>query len=169
MRKCSSAFVTILVAMATTLLGLTALGLFQPGTTNPGIIAVKLMYEFDSVEQLPQQYTLLKKLVSEEDFDKLSIDDELRVVNTYFKFQAMPSKVNILRASDGFVAYTITSESDSITANTVWVFEYEKQHGKLCNIREYKCSNQIECGGEEFDWDSIHLGGASGSLPIRNN
>lgn len=164
--RAHSSLIVALTCLVAVLAAVLALSVYSWRETG-AVQAVRLMYEFGSVEELPGNYEKLRSLVAEEDFEKLSLDNELRVVNTYFKFQTLPATVEVLRSNRNFVAYTLKSESDGIAPSTVWVFECEIKAGKLCNIREYRCSNQTELGSDYFDWSSVSAGRAGGSLPFR--
>ena len=101
-----------------------------------GVTAVKLMYDFKDPANLDGQYASLRKLVNDDAWEVLSIEDELRTINAYFKFYYKPSTVSILFYRKGLVLYTLTS--DAIAPGTTWAFEYELVHGKISNVREYQ-------------------------------
>lgn len=105
-------------------------------TENLGITAVKLMYEFEKPEDLNAQYRQLRKIVSDDTWEVLNFDNELRVVNTYFKFDYNPSQVEIHYYRDGLILYNL--KTAAVPEGTLWAFQYEINHGKIDKVREYQ-------------------------------
>ena len=104
---------------------------------DPGVRCVKLMYEFKTPYELQQNQVELSRYLTNAEYKRLNIDNELRVVNTYYKFQYSASKVQIVESGDGYVLYHIIN--DNVDPNDFWVFLYEQnENGKLTNIREYR-------------------------------
>lgn len=114
-------------------------------TGDIGRSAVKLMYDFDNIEEIPQRYMTLSRFLCEEDWERLNIDNDLRAVNTYYKFNALQSEVHILDSEPGCVAYRLLN--GNIPAQTVWFFTFDIVDGKICNVREYEMLN-MKYGGE---------------------
>ncbi len=110
-----------------------------------GRATVKLMYEFETIDDLPSNYATLYQFVEEEDWIRLNIDNDLRVVNTYYKFNTLRSDVSVLGSDRGCVAYRLIN--GNIPAQTIWLFNYETAQGKIRNIREYSLTN-VKYGGE---------------------
>lgn len=102
---------------------------------------VRLMYDFDDMTELSENYAILHNLVSEEVWDKISIDNELRVINSYYKFKAEKSSVVVVYEEPGLVMYKI--KNSYIQPNMIWVLEYQKSGHKVTDIREYYCVKQI--------------------------
>lgn len=101
-----------------------------------GVTAVRLMYEFDDPEDLNDRYASLRRIVNDDAWEVLSIDDELRTVNTYFKFQYQSSSVNIRFHRKGLVLYSLVN--NALSPDTIWAFEYDIVNGKISNVREYR-------------------------------
>lgn len=103
---------------------------------NVGCQVVKLMYEFDDPLYLGPNYARLKEILSDSMWDKLNIDNDQRVVNSYYKFLNESSSVDFVFVRDGFIVYRL--HNDNIAEGTLWVFCYDIVDGKVDNIREYK-------------------------------
>ena len=54
--------------------------------------AVLAMYDYNNVEQLDAQMTVLKAMTTEEVFNQLSIDNKVRTLRVYYKFKQEKSK-----------------------------------------------------------------------------
>lgn len=110
-----------------------------------GVRIVRLMYDFNDVNDLAENYAIIRGLVAPSDWDRLNIDNEMRTVNTYFKFKAAPSHVNVVYSRPGIVVYTLTN--DNIDGDVHWVFEYDVKDNKVCNIREYRMKSLLNGAG----------------------
>lgn len=111
-----------------------------------GCQAVNLLYDFSTPRELVENQTRLQELLTEEEFERLTVDNDLRVVNAYYKFGYSESKVTVLEYSEGYVLYQILNSS--VDKNVLWVFQYDKTpDGKLTNIREYRTMNIVGTEG----------------------
>ena len=110
------------------------------GELSIGRQVLQLMYTFEEPSDLAEQYAKLKGLLTEEAWDTLNIDNELRVVNTYYKFGAKSSKVKIVYETSGLILYTL--ENENIDPNRLWAFYYDTLGKKVGNIREYKLTQE---------------------------
>ena len=101
-----------------------------------GIETVKLMYEFSVPEDILKNHQILSEIISEDEFGELSVDNELRAVNAYYKFGYAESAVHVVDSGENFVIYTL--ENENIDPTTEWLFLFDTEGGKVCNVREYK-------------------------------
>ena len=101
-----------------------------------GLRVLNLMYSYDDVNELSSNYYQIKRLVSEDDWERLNIDNEIRVVNAYMKLKGDPTRVVITKQYEGLIVYRL--ENSNVNPNTHWVFQYDIEDGKLSNIREYR-------------------------------
>lgn len=116
------------------------------GKLDVGCQAVNLLYDFSTPRELVENQARLQGLLTEEEFERLTIDNDLRVVNAYYKFGYAESRVSILEYSEGYVLYQILNSS--VDKNVLWVFQYDKtSDGRLTNIREYRLMNIVETEG----------------------
>ena len=107
------------------------------GVSNAGVQLVKAMYEFRTPEEMIDNQLIVQRMLVEDEWKRLTIDEPLRNVNAYRKFNYSASKVHILEAVDGFVTYQILN--DYINADKLWVLEYSvDKSGKLYDIKEYQ-------------------------------
>lgn len=112
---------------------------------NIGVRVVRLMYDFKAPEDLVMGQSELKTLLVEEEFERLTVDNLYRAVNTYYKFGYTSSDVVIVDYSEGYVLYRLLN--DNISSNTLWIFQYDvTRNGLLTNIREYEA---IDIGYKE--------------------
>lgn len=103
---------------------------------NPGVMAVRLMYEFESPAELVSNQSKLESILAPEEFHRLRIDDELRAVNTYFKFGYASSRVEVVSWTNGSVVYHLYNEN--IDRNQLWVFNYTMRDGLIDDVSEYR-------------------------------
>lgn len=113
---------------------------------NVGVAAVRAMYDFDTPDDLLDGQTRLQTMLTESEWERLQLDNESRVTNTYYKFYYSPSHVNIIKYSDGYVLYTL--RNNFIDEHQLWVFLYEIEQpsGKLTHIREYRLVETMKGG-----------------------
>ena len=104
-----------------------------------GTYFVKMMYEFDDIEELPDRYKGIQKYIADSLWESLDFENESRVINTYYKFKASASQVYILSSSDGIVVYRLLNSA--LSAQNIWVFDYEVSNGLLSDVKEYKMVN----------------------------
>ena len=103
---------------------------------DPGVTCVKALYNFEAPADILTNQQFLKSILTEEEFERLKIDDTNRAINAYYKFQYSSSRVVVEDFGRGYVRYRL--ENDYIDPDTVWVFLYElTSEGKITNVREY--------------------------------
>lgn len=132
--------IAILVFLLT-LLGISAKT--DTASADLGVYCVKLLYQFDLPEDILNNQQLLMSVLTEDEFERLTVDDDNRAINAYYKFQYSPSRVLVDDYGPGYVRYRL--ENEYIDANDVWVFLYElTEDGKITNVREYSVLNWKE-------------------------
>lgn len=100
-----------------------------------GIKAVKLLYNFGTVEQLDMQMADLYDITTKSVYNQLTIDNEERTLNTYLKFKNKTTTVNIIKATESYVLYTLKNVNISSDRYFVFMFDVNK-HGKIDYVRE---------------------------------
>lgn len=130
--------IVVLVCLLTCLLVLLCMQATSLGeAADPGVSCVRLMYEFETPNDIIRNQNSLQYLLTEDEFSRLTVDDELRAINSYFKFGYAASRIDIVEYSPGCVVYRIANEN--INYFDIWIFLYDQnEEGKLYNIREYK-------------------------------
>ena len=101
-------FIVWCIMFAAIAASLTVLWLVSRATSmdaNPGVVAVRLMYQFDSPRELAENQAELMRMLTEDEFSRLTVDEELRAVNTYFKFGYASSRVEVVSYRQGYVLY----------------------------------------------------------------
>ena len=102
-----------------------------------GVEAVKAMYQFNTPEELLEGQQYLKSILTEDEFERLCLDNTSRAISAYYKFGYSSSKVNVLEHYDGYVLYTILNTN--IPKQHQWVFEYKlTDEGKITDVKEYR-------------------------------
>lgn len=103
-----------------------------------GVELVRAMYDFESPAELIANQQVVKSMLTEDEWERLQLDNTLRTVSAYFKFNYNYSRVTVVDSAPGYVMYKIYNES--IPRATRWLLFYRRDadSGKLSNIREYK-------------------------------
>lgn len=100
-----------------------------------GMKAVRYMYHFQSLKELDDNMDRLKKITSDEVYEKLTIDNTDRTLRVYLKFRNKPVIVNVEKATENYVIYSLISEN--ISANRKFVFFFEtNREGTIVDVRE---------------------------------
>lgn len=115
----------------------------QERVTELGERAVKLMYDFGTVEQLDYQMNDLKAITTDAVFNQLTIDNEERTLNTYLKFKNETVTVDIVRSTNNYVMYHLITTN--ISAERLFVFFFEvDDSGKICYVREVEAIDFVD-------------------------
>lgn len=109
---------------------------------------IRVMYEFEDLNDLNEQYPQLESWVDESLWEKFSLNNDSRVISTYYKFQNLKSEVTIKNSTHRNVIYTLSN--DYIKKDTRWVFDYVVKNGKIIDIREYEV--RAYCYGTKGVW-----------------
>lgn len=122
MKKAWIRILVVAVIAASVLIGLIAYSrhLTDKKIAELGENAVKLLYDYGTVEQLDFQMSGLKEITTEEVFNQLTIDNEERTLNTYLKFKQDAVTVNVIRSTDKYVMYHL--QTNNVSANRIFVF-----------------------------------------------
>lgn len=112
-----------------------------------GVYAVQKLYTFEDINDLPGQLLQLKPYLSDEAWDYLNLDNESRAITAYYKFATKGSQAVTVDVKPGLVAYRILNPN--VSAEVIFLFEYEINRGKLDNIKEYYLSYK-QYGGEQI-------------------
>ena len=103
---------------------------------NLGVRIVKAMYEFDDLHELSNNYTGLAVICSDDVWKQITLDNDSRVISTYYKFQASKSEVEVIKAEDNFVIYRLHNEY--ISPSRLFILYYEYSGNTVTSIREYE-------------------------------
>ena len=107
---------------------------------------VRLMYEFETPEELASNQEELQKVLTPSEFNRLTVDNKLRAVNTYFKFGYSSSRIRVVEKAPNYVLYTI--ENENIPSYALWVFHCRlRNDGKIDSIVEYQLLGERGTGG----------------------
>lgn len=109
---------------------------------NVGVQAVRYLYQFDNLTQLNANSSKLKNITTDDVYEQLTIDNTDRCLNTYLKFKGVKTGVNIIKATDTYVLYSLDNEN--ISSNRIFMFTYSVNNkGKIEYVREMECIDFI--------------------------
>ena len=99
-----------------------------------GVEAVKLMYNFQSVEELESNQKRLARIMDEDTFYGLTYDNENRQLYTYVQYYGSHSTVNVVESTDRYVLYRI--ESECVESDRLFVMLFEVDGGRIVKVKE---------------------------------
>ena len=103
-----------------------------------GVELVKAMYDFENPYELDKNMLVVQKLVTEDVFSDLTIDNEQRSLSTYFKFKDASVHVNVLKSTDSYVLYSLDSEAISADRKFILIFSVNEE-GVINEVKEMEC------------------------------
>ena len=103
-----------------------------------GVELVKAMYDFENPYELDKYMLVVQKLVTEDVFSDLTIDNEQRTLSTYFKFKDASVHVNVLKSTDSYVLYSLDSEAISADRKFILIFSVNEE-GVINEVKEMEC------------------------------
>lgn len=103
-----------------------------------GVELVKAMYDFENPYELDKNMLVVQKLVTEDVFPDLTIDNEQRTLSTYFKFKDASVHVNVLKSTDSYVLYSLDSEAISADRKFILIFSVNEE-GVINEVKEMEC------------------------------
>lgn len=103
-----------------------------------GVELVKVMYDFENPYELDKNMLVVQKLVTEDVFSDLTIDNEQRTLSTYFKFKDASVHVNVLKSTDSYVLYSLDSEAISADRKFILIFSVNEE-GVINEVKEMEC------------------------------
>ena len=102
-----------------------------------GVQAVKLLYQFYDLEELDSNMTELKKITSSAVYDELTIDNEERLLNTDLKLKGNTCLVHVIECTSDYVTYSL--ETETIDKDRKFIFMFEVRGGKIIKVKEAEC------------------------------
>lgn len=115
-----------------------------------GIEAIRLMYDFNSLDELSYNMNKLKEITTPKVYHQVDINYDRRVINLYFKFKADPTHVDIISTAPNSVCYRIKNKHVSETRT--FLARYKLHNGKICELREYELITGIDdFGGVDYE------------------
>lgn len=102
-----------------------------------GVQAVKLLYQFYDLEELDSNMTELKKITSGAVYDELTIDNEERLLNTYLKLKGNTCLIHVIECTSDYVTYSL--ETETIDKDRKFIFMFEVRGGKIIKVKEAEC------------------------------
>ena len=101
------------------------------------------LYTFDSPRELIATQLWLDKNVTEDVYKELTIDNALRAVNTYQKFEYDSSSTVVRKAGKGFCVYSLRSEHIDYSDLFLMLCEVNPITLRIREVNEYKMLNAM--------------------------
>lgn len=133
----SKVFSIIIGALLLTTLGTGCLYFsWKREAKETGIKAVKLMYTFDTYEDVySKQMNELQKICNQDVYKQLNVNNIDRALNSYLRFKGNASEVNIIEATNSYVKYSLNTLSISKERQFV-LFYHVNIWGKIDKVSE---------------------------------
>lgn len=110
----------------------------QRDTETLGVRLVKAMYEFSTPRELVSNQQVVKELLVPEEWERLRMDDDRRVVNAYFKFRYAPSEVIVCWERNGWVCYHLRNENIKESTHYLLKYAVDDASGLIYDVAEYE-------------------------------
>lgn len=119
-----------------------------------GVNAVKLLYDFNNINDLANNLEDLRGMMTEKCYYKTTVLNSDKSLNTYLKLKKKATKVNIIDSKPGFVLYSL--ENENITESRLFIFSYRLNlFGDIYDVREFEAidfySEAQSVSDEELD------------------
>lgn len=146
-RRRTTDFKILLVIIAVTLLyGVLAL-LTLRSPESLGKQCISLMYTFNDLYDLQDKESKWLSLIDKELQDDFRLDNDSRMISTYFKFKNKPTKVEFVYSSNSVIVYKVKNEN--IAEDRLFMFTFRISKGRLTSIREYELKG-VSKGGTDI-------------------
>lgn len=109
----------------------------QDKVMSPGEQLVDAMYDFATPVELVEKQQTVQELLVPEEWERLRLDNSLRVVNTYFKFKYSASEVVPIWERNQCICYRLVNEHIGDWRRYLLLYDVDED-GKLYNIKEYE-------------------------------
>lgn len=108
-----------------------------PEQESSGSVLVDAMYDFATPAELVANQVVVQDMLVPEEWERLQLDNTLRVTNTYFKFKYSASEVVQKWERNQCICYQLLNEHIGDWRRYLLFYDVNEA-GKLCNIREYE-------------------------------
>lgn len=142
-----------IIVLAVSVLGfMYTIKLLKSDKDSIGVQAVKLLYDFESLDQLNQQMQSLEDICTPDVYTQLSATNQEKALNVYLKFKLSEAVKNskmedtyynpsvrileeITSSDGGYVLYTI--DTPALSEGRLFIFSYKlDKHDKLSSVHE---------------------------------
>lgn len=108
------------------------------GSEDVGVEMVRLLYEYESLDELYGRLDAIERMCTEEACAILTPDNAEHFEGAWERTGNLPTRVRIVWARPGMVVYALETEAQRQA--DLWCFSYELHKGLFDNVREYKLS-----------------------------
>lgn len=110
--------------------------MYHGAVDNTGVAMVRLLYEYDSIQDVYGRETEIKSRCSSDVWEEISFDNSSHFDGTWGRTKNLPSRVRVILTRPGMVVYAL--ENDFVDPRHLWCFEYELSDGVFISVREYQ-------------------------------
>lgn len=107
------------------------------------------LYDYEDLVAFSDNIEVLESLTTSEVFHRMTMDNADRILSVYLKFRGNTSKVNIVESGDGFIIYSLVSES--IEPERLFLYTYEVEGGLVSSINEGEITPFVTNAGWDVD------------------
>lgn len=125
---------SVIVLVGIALLIVALIARLNNSDSEYGKLAVKYLYNFQTVHELDANMEALRQIVSDDVYEQLTIDKTDRALNVYLKFKGKPVVVNYEEITDSYIVYSL--ETEAISSSRKFVFFFEVEGGRITEVRE---------------------------------
>lgn len=119
-----------------------------------GSKAVKLLYEFDSIDELEDNLVKLRSMMTDRCYYSVTVLNSDKSLNTYLKFKKEKTKVNILDSKPGFILYSI--DNPNISSDRLFIFSYRLNgSGEIEEVREFEAIDFYSTSDKVIDEEEL--------------
>lgn len=109
---------------------------YNGGFEDGGIAMVRLLYEYDSIQDVYDRQDAIRSRCSDEVWSELSAENKSHWDGTWERSKNLPTKVRVVLSRPGYVVYAL--ENEFVYPSYLWCFEYTIERGIFTSVREYK-------------------------------
>lgn len=106
-------------------------------TVTPGEELVGAMYDFATPAELVAKQQRVQELLVPEEWERLRLDNSLRVVNTYFKFKYSASEAVPVWEHNQCICYRLVNEHIGEWRRYLLLYNVNEE-GQLYDVKEYE-------------------------------
>lgn len=112
------------------------------------------LYDYEDLIDFAENIEELETLTTTEVFNRMTMNNADRILMVYLKFMGNPSMVNIVESGEGYIIYSLVSES--IEPERLFLFTYGvNPEGLVDRINEAELTTFVTNAGWKIDTDLI--------------
>lgn len=112
--------------------------------------ALHSLYDFETLDEFDKNISIFETLVTPEVFNTMTANNSDRILGVYLKFKGQPSKVSIIESREGYIVYSLVS--DSIERERTFLFTYSVDNDIISSINEAEIVPFMTTKGWQVDY-----------------